>query len=162
VHEIRDARDDDAAALIELIGAVYSEYPGCILDVDGEMPELRAIASTYGAVGGRLWVAEGAVVGASGGFVPSVEPGGLEVRKLYVRKDWRGQGIASTLLAMIENEARRRGARFIDLWTDTRFTTAHRLYERVGFLRGTTRTLADVSKSVEYYYRKPLTPSPAS
>ena len=56
--EIRAARDADADELIALIGAVFDEYPGCVLDVDGEMPELRAIASAFNAASGRFWVAE--------------------------------------------------------------------------------------------------------
>jgi putative acetyltransferase len=49
---IRAARDSDAGGLISLIGDVYAEYPGCILDVDGEEPDLRAICSAYAAKGG--------------------------------------------------------------------------------------------------------------
>jgi len=43
---IRVARDDDEAGLVALIGGCFAEYPGCLLDVDGEIPELRAVATT--------------------------------------------------------------------------------------------------------------------
>ena len=33
---LRPARDGDAAGFIALIGACWAEYPGCVLDVDGE------------------------------------------------------------------------------------------------------------------------------
>ena len=39
--QIRDARDDDEPGLIALIAGVFAEYPGCVMDVDGELPELR-------------------------------------------------------------------------------------------------------------------------
>jgi hypothetical protein len=42
---IRPGRDSDAAGFIALIGACWAEYPGCVLDVDGELPELRALAT---------------------------------------------------------------------------------------------------------------------
>lgn len=53
---VRDARDTDAEGLIALIDGCWSEYPGCILDVDGELPELRAIATYFAGLGGRFWV----------------------------------------------------------------------------------------------------------
>jgi putative acetyltransferase len=50
-----------------------------------------------------------------------------------------------------------RRASAIELWSDTRFLDAHRLYEKRGYVRGPkTRELHDKSKSVEYYYRKAL------
>ena len=57
---IRRGQDTDAEQLIALIGACWDLYPGIRMDVDGEMPELRALASYYADAGGALWVAEGA------------------------------------------------------------------------------------------------------
>ena len=54
---IRAARDRDAEGLISLIETVFSEYPGCGLDVEGEEPELLAIDTRYRARNGRFWVA---------------------------------------------------------------------------------------------------------
>ena len=41
------ARDDDAPGIVALIAACWAEYPGCIIDLDGENPELRRFASHY-------------------------------------------------------------------------------------------------------------------
>ncbi|MDE2008069.1 MAG: GNAT family N-acetyltransferase, partial [Rhodospirillales bacterium] len=62
---LRPGRDADADGLIALIGACWGEYPGIVLDVDGEVPELRALASYFADTGGALWVAEagGTIVG---------------------------------------------------------------------------------------------------
>jgi hypothetical protein len=38
---IRDARDEDAPGLSALMGAGSAEYPGCVLDANGERPERR-------------------------------------------------------------------------------------------------------------------------
>jgi putative acetyltransferase len=155
---IRDACDGDAAGLIALIGSVFAEYPGCVLDVDGEAPELRAIARSFAALGGRFWVAEreGRVVG-SVGLLPGEAAGGVELRKLYVHRSVRRRGLGRRLCERVEDEARRRGARFVELWSDTRFEDAHRLYEKRGYLRGrVTRELHDLSGSVERYFRRAL------
>ena len=159
VH-VRDARDDDSDALIELIGSVFAEYPGCVLDVDGELPELRAIASAFARWNGRFWVATLAeqVVGCVG-LSQSAERGGIELRKLYVASRARRAGLGNRLCELVECEAATRWARFVELWTDTRFVDAHRLYERRDYVRGPdTRLLHDLSNSVEYYYRKTLRP----
>jgi putative acetyltransferase len=45
----------------------------------------------------------------------------------------------------------------VELWSDTRFEDAHRLYEGRGYRRGDElRELHDLSGSVEYYYRRSL------
>jgi GNAT superfamily N-acetyltransferase len=155
---LRDARDDDASQLIELIGACWSEYPGVIMDVDGEVPELRAIATAYQKRRGRFWIAEkaGRVIG-SAGIAATKDPGVFELQKLYVAKDSRRQGLGARLCAVVESEARARGGKSLELWSDTRFTDAHRLYEKLGYIRGPqTRNLNDLSKTVEYYFRKDL------
>ncbi len=155
---IRDARDDDGPALIEVIEGCFAEYPGCILDVEVEAPELKGIASAFAGWGGRFWVVEhaGRVVGCVG-TTAATDPTGSELKKLYLHRDHRGGTTAAALYGTVEEEARRRGSRFVDLWSDTRFRRAHRFYEKMGFVRGDRiRELHDRSGSVEYYFRKNL------
>lgn len=156
---VREAHDRDADPLIALIAGVFAEYPGCVMDVDGELPELRRIASYFREHHGEFWVAEraGQVVGCIG-YTPSSDPGGVELKKLYVHASARTHGLGGQLVERVEAAARARGAGFIDLWSDTRFTTAHAFYERRGWVRGpTTRELNDQSATVEYYFRKAVT-----
>jgi putative acetyltransferase len=153
---IREAVDSDSEQLIQLIGGVFDEYPGCVLDVDGEMPQLRRPASAFGEWGGRLWVAQlsDRVEGCVG---LSVHEAVAELKHLYVSRSTRGRGLGNRLCELVEEEARRRGHQRIELWTDTRFRDAHRLYERRGYARGVrTRELHDLSASVEYFYEKSL------
>ncbi len=149
---LRAARDDDGPQLMRLIGGVFAEYPGCVLDVDGEMPELRAIQSTLGRAGGAFWVAERArrVVGCVG-YVPT--DAGFELKKLYVDLFARRGGLASRLCALVEQAARAAGAPAVELWSDTRFIPAHRFYEARGYVRtGGTRELFDQSATVEHHF----------
>jgi N-acetylglutamate synthase-like GNAT family acetyltransferase len=154
---IRPARDDDAQGVIELIGGVFAEYPGVLFLVDEELPELRRIASWAGEHDGEFWVAErqGRIVGTCG-YTRAQDPAGFELKKLYVHSGERESGLGSIFAARAESRARERGGRFLDLWSDTRFTTAHRFYERRGYVRGTTRDLGDKSNTVEFYFRKEL------
>lgn len=156
--EIREARDDDAWDLIGLVAGCWAEYPGCVLDVHGEVPELLAIATHYRNLGGGFWMAEdsGRLAGCVG-LAPSPEPGFAVLHKLYVAWSARRQGLGETLVGLVEAEAAARGATAIELWSDTRFEDAHRLYERLGYERlPETRELHDLSHSVEYRFWKPL------
>lgn len=154
---VRAAEDSDSAALIALIGEIWSEYPGCVLDVDGEEPWLRAPATAYADAGGRFWVATlGGVVAACVG-VKTAAAGVAELKNLYVSAKARRQGLGELLSALVEEEALRRGARAIELWSDTRFADAHRLYARLGYARlPRTRELHDQSNTVEYAFSKEL------
>lgn len=154
---VRRGRDDDAAGVIALIAGCWSEYAGCVMDLDGEVPELRGPASYYAAKGGALWVAE-----AAAGIVGMVATRPLagaawELCKMYVAADQRGGGLAAELLAEAEAHACARGGRWMKLWSDTRFTRAHRFYEKYSYVRsGPLRALHDLSNSVEFPYAKPL------
>ena len=153
---IRHAANSDSAALIALIGDVYAEYPGCILDVDNEMPELLKPSASARAEGGRWWVAEiaGRIV-ASAAAMPKA--GAIELKRLYVSAASRKRGLGAHLVKLAEAEAHWRELPRVFLWTDTRFADAHRLYERLGYARATeTRALNDKSHSVEYHYEKEL------
>lgn len=157
-HELRVARDSDGPGVISLIGSVYAEYPGCILDVEAEEPDLLAIATAYSRKGGNFWVAvsDGAVIGCVG-WVPGLLDRPSELKKLYVSGRCRRRGVASGLLALVEATARERGATTLELWSDTRFVDGHRFYSAMGFeQQRETRELFDLSNTTEYRFVKRL------
>ena len=160
---IRPVQDNDAEGLIRLIDVCWSAYEGCILDVDAEEPQLRAMRSHFDALGGEYWVAEDAVgrIVASGGWAPAADPAGIELHKLYVLAELRRRGTARRLVGVVEASARRRGSRFVELWSDTRFLEAHAFYEALGYRRtGRTRELHDLSNTTEFHFvKEPFTVS---
>ncbi|VXC41758.1 GNAT family N-acetyltransferase [Aeromicrobium sp. 9AM] len=62
--------------------------------------------------------------------------GGLycQVEAVRTSAALRGQGIGATLMAYIEDEARRRGAARMQLTTNRERVRAHAFYERLGFV----------------------------
>ena len=154
---IREARDDDADAIIELIRGVYAEYPNCILDVPGEEPELLAVKTAFAAKGGNFWVAEdqGQVVGTLAYFPHSDEK--WELKKLYVHASARRRGLARQLMNLVEQLAQQHDVKQLSLWTDTRFVEAHAFYEALAYRRtGRDRQLGDVSETTEIEFIKSL------
>jgi GNAT superfamily N-acetyltransferase len=154
---LRAGRDDDADGFIALVSACWRDYPGCVMDLDGEVPELRALASHFANQGGTLLAAEqeGRIVGMAA--TRPAQDGAWELCKMYVAAGQRGHGLAHRLLDAVEDHARAQGAANLKLWTDTRFDRAHRFYEKNSFVRsGPLRALDDISHSIEFPYVKPL------
>jgi GNAT superfamily N-acetyltransferase len=175
---LRRVRDSDAAALQNLIATAWAEYPGCVLDVDGEEPWLRAPGSAHAAGAGEparaLWVVPAdpadpiGAAGPAGGVLASVavwaRPGAnlaaaAELKTLYVSALVRRRGLGAALVRRAEREARRWEAGQMRLWTDTRFTDAHRLYRRLGYrATGNRRDLHDRSATTEIEFHRSLPP----
>ncbi len=151
---IRAGRDADAPGFIALIEACWAEYPGCVLDIDREAPELRALATHYAGKGGSLWVA-----GEVDGMIAAapIGDGDWEIGRVYVHPRLHGTGLGHRLAEVAEAHAAESGAKRLVLWTDTRFRRAHRFYENRGWVRdGPVRALADLSHTLEYQYGKPV------
>ncbi len=174
---IRAGGDADADQLIALIGACWALYPGVRMDVDGEMPELHALATYYARAGGALWVADdgGVVLGMAATRPHDVDAAGSqqnmfvtlkestqqshawEICRVYVHPSQHGSGLGHRLLEIAEAHAIATGAARLVLWSDTRFDRAHRFYEKRSYVRdGPIRVLDDISHSLEFAYAKPV------
>lgn len=154
---IRHAVDSDADAIIRIVNACFKLYEdqGVYLDMDNLDADLVALRSKYEKLGGEIWVAEDdkAIAGLVG-YTPEGD-GKIELKRLYVDPNLHGSKLGMRLLAMVEEAAIRRGDSEIYLWSDTRFTRAHKFYERAGYLRqAETRFLYDLSKTEEYCFIK--------
>lgn len=161
---LRPVLDGDADALIALVGAAYDEHPGCVLDLPGVDADLVRPRTTFDTLGGELWVVvttDGELVGCCG-WAPAGPPDGrspaVELKRLYVTSAQRGRGVGRWLVGEVERVARERGAVRVVLWSDDRFTDAHRLYELLGYTRRPeTRRLHDPSDTTELHFERHLT-----
>jgi putative acetyltransferase len=154
---IRPVEDRDGAPVAALIAACFAEYEGCLYE-PSEFPELAAPASWYAPKGTLMWVAVqgGPIVGC---ICATPASDAMELHKFYVAQHLRGSGLALRLTDLFFDAGRAAGAARAFLWTDTRFTRAHRFYEKLGFVRGAaTRQLHDVSDTTEFFYEMALPP----
>lgn len=148
------ATDASGSQIAVLIATVFNDYENCPF-VDVEFPELKSVSSHYRKTGGEIWVAtntHGDVVGCLA-LVPTGASGVFEIFKVYVSKEARGTGLAQDLFNTGLNWGRQNGLQTLRLWTDTRFASGHRFYEKLGFTKQPViRYLGDVAESWEFLY----------
>jgi GNAT superfamily N-acetyltransferase len=136
--EIWRARLEEAEAAFCLVRE-YFEMAGVVLREDRE----KFIEEYFGE-GLGVWMAR--VGGEAAGCIglrrlptsEQVEPKNVEcaeIKRMYVREKFRGQGIAARLLEEVENFAREAGYAWIYLDTASEMVAAARLYQRNGFVR---------------------------
>jgi len=159
------ATDADGQGMAALIARIFADYENCPF-VPDEFPELQAPATYYTRKDGMLWVITDATtnnVAGSIAITPTHQAGEAELFKVYLAHQWRGSGVAQTLLATAFNWARQSKLYSIVLWTDTRFVAGHRFYEKQGFVRlPGIRALHDAASTFEFGYQLRLTETAAA
>ena len=131
---LREATNADSARVRDLVFAVLEEY-GLKPDPGSTDADLDDIERSYVARGGTFCVLEdqdGAIVGAYG-LCPMANHT-CELRKMYLRREYRGQGLGRHLLDDALAAARRLGFKKVILETASVLKEAIALYERYGFV----------------------------
>jgi putative acetyltransferase len=142
-----------APEVLELIGSAFSEY-GMTFEPDGFDDDLRAIPDRYFAR--RGWFAVMVDAERVVGTVAALPQAGreCEIKRLYLRPEYRGRGYGAALMQYIAEWAATAGFETVVAWSDARLTLAHLMYERLGFERFGERVQADADRSREYGFRK--------
>jgi ribosomal protein S18 acetylase RimI-like enzyme len=126
---VRKATWDDEGA----VRAILEEYAETYDVVQRDTPP--AIRAYLDGPGGFWLACEGDRVAGCVALrrLPGVETGAYEVKRLYVRPEFRGRRIAYALMDALEAHARASG--YLALYLDSRadFQAAIRLYERRGY-----------------------------
>ena len=138
-------------AVLTLIGGVFAEY-GLTFDPAGYDADLTRIDTKYRDAGGEFWVLEedGRVVGTVAVVPLSAEE--VEIKRVYLYASLRGRGLGARLVEHALAWARAHGHRRARLWSDVKFTRAHVMYERLGFVRTGIRDCEDLDRSREHGY----------
>jgi GNAT superfamily N-acetyltransferase len=136
--QIRSATPEDLEAILALVAEDSMHYynepaevtdnqRAAIEEISSDTHQDLLVGEIAGAVVCTAQVTWMRMLAADGGLYCQVEA----VRTSAAR---RGQGIGATLMAYIEDEARRRGAARMQLTTNRQRVRAHEFYERLGFV----------------------------
>lgn len=126
-----DPRSPAGRLLIGMLSAELSaRYPE---GADGNSDyDIDTAAEQAGAVFVIAWA--GAEPAGCGALRPR-EPGVVEIKRMFVRMQFRGRGIAGAILAALEKAAVAGGCHTIRLESGVRQPEANRVYARAGFTR---------------------------
>jgi putative acetyltransferase len=162
------ATGQDSLTAAEIVREVYVEY-GFSWDPDTYHADLYDLQAAYLDEGHAFWLAEheGLAVGTCGLAVFPLTPGSIgslvefegkprvagtdcSLERLYVRPSARRLGVGIALLKNAINEAKSRGLRAMEIWSDKKFMQAHALYEKLGAEIVGDRICDDPDESPEF------------
>jgi putative acetyltransferase len=154
VELIASPSDDVRTLVAELEEVLAAEYPpeqrhGLSVDAIFQ-PHIRFFVAR----------ADGRAVGCGG---VALFTDFAEVKRMYVRPEARGRGVADAVLARLEAEARTAGLAVLRLETGDRQLAAMRFYERAGFRRcgafGAYGAMPRSATTTSVFYEKPVAPA---
>ncbi|MEM9220372.1 MAG: GNAT family N-acetyltransferase [Cyanobacteria bacterium P01_F01_bin.150] len=142
---IRPWQPSDRQAVADLAQTVLAEYD-MGFEPDENDWDVVQVETAYWQTGGEFWVVEhnSRIVG-SGGYHPCdrtlMDQGdtnvgdmkSVELRKMFLYRDIRGQGLGHYLLTALEKSASEKGFTHIWLETAVRMKAAVKLYEKNGY-----------------------------
>lgn len=129
-------READPDSELDIVRALFSEYVeelGDNLDFQGFQEELKHLPGEYGHPNGSLFLAW--VEGLPAGCIAlrRIDGSTCEMKRLFVRPEYRSMKIGRALVETIITDARSRGYRTMKLDTLERLQAAYRLYRSFGF-----------------------------
>ncbi len=131
---IRPWSTSERTAAAALIGSVLAEY-GLAWEPTEADRDVLEVEDFYLATGGEFWVVErqGKLVGTAAYYPIARGENAVEIRKMYLLADARGQGLGRYLLGQLEDAIALKGFRQIWLETASVLKEAVKLYESSGY-----------------------------
>lgn len=132
--EIRQAESASAIALIRELFLEYAQSLGFSLCFQSFDQELAGLPGDYVAPEGRLLLATLEHAAAGCVALHKIENGICEMKRLYVRPQFRGKGLGKILAEKVIADARQLGYKKLRLDTvEPRMRTAVSMYRNLGF-----------------------------
>lgn len=153
---IRPASDNDADDIQSIIKECFLQYSyqGLIFDIE-EMPDLKYPSSSLKHNPPKeIGIFKVATI--KDNIIATIAAQAIddlcEIKRLYVHPQFQKYGIGKIITLNIIKQLNNKS---LFLWSDSRFTNAHKLYQKLGFsLQIKFRTLNDKSCSKELLFTK--------
>ena len=131
---IRSWEEGDRETAAKIIGSVLAEY-GLSWEPVAADKDVLKVEEFYRDAGGEFWVVErqGNLVGTAAYYPIARGNNAVEIRKMYLLPEARGQGLGKFLLQELETRIAAAGFQEIWLETATRLKEAVKLYEARGY-----------------------------
>ena len=141
---IYESYDGDSLNAAKMLIEEYAEFLGFDLDFQDFAVEMAEFPGKYAPPEGCLLLAEedGRIAGCIA--LRKMDDAVCEMKRLFVRSEFRGRGVGRMLILELLNLARQKGYKKMRLDTVPQLESAIVLYERIGF------------KDIEPYYYNPL------
>ena len=129
IAKVYRAENADMAAAYGIVKEYYEAAAVVVRE------DLERFAKDYFADGAGVWLAEedGKIIGCVALRKLSGKAGCGEIKRLYVRPELRGRGIADRLVEALEQYAKECGYEWLYLDTAVEMKAAARFYEKRGF-----------------------------
>lgn len=172
--ELRLAKRGDEPGVASMIQKVYEEF-GFPWDEHGYCADMYDLQHYYLDRGDLFWVAEsqGVIIGSAGlEFFPTIEgdQGSIvlidgikriagtdcELHRLYLAKEFRGQGLGRILFETTLQAAKEHSKTSMQIWSDKRLDSAHKMYQRYGATIVGERLCNDPEQAPEWGLMLPI------
>jgi GNAT superfamily N-acetyltransferase len=130
---IRNASGDRDMHEIRILLREYESWLGTDLYFQDFEAELAGLPGRYAPPRGALLIAERDLVSCGCVALRPFDESTCEMKRLFVRADYRGTGLGRRLVLAIIEEARALGYKKLRLDTLPQQAEAHRLYDSLGF-----------------------------
>ncbi len=131
---VRDWQKGDRDRAAKVISEVLAEY-GLPWQPEEADRDVMEVEQAYLESGGEFWVVEfqGDIVGTAGYYPIARGEQAVEIRKMYLLSQFRGQGLGRYLLHQLEKAIAEKGFREIWIETASVLSEAVILYEKNGY-----------------------------
>ncbi|MEW5925453.1 MAG: GNAT family N-acetyltransferase [Candidatus Zixiibacteriota bacterium] len=141
---IYESYDNDSLEAAKKLIEEYTEFLGFDLNFQDFAEEMAEFPGKYAPPEGCLLLAK--VNGRVAGCIAlrKIDNAACEMKRLFVRSEFRGRGVGRMLVEELLTRAREKGYRAMRLDTVPQLDSANALYEKIGF------------KDIEPYYHNPI------